>query len=52
MAAGVFVLARSSLRGVGGALVALVVLIGVQRKLVNNAIAVVLAGLAGALFHL
>ena len=52
MAAGVFVLARSSLRGWGGVAITAVVLFGVQRKLVSNAVAVLLAGAAGALFHL
>lgn len=48
MAAGVFVLARSSLSSVAYGVLALVVAVVVQRKLVTNALAVILAGAVGA----
>lgn len=52
MAAGVFVLGRSSLRGVGGAVIAVLVLVAVQKKVVSTAVAVLLAGIAGLVLGL
>lgn len=52
MAAGVLVLGQSALRGVGGAAIAALVLIAVERKILGNAVAVLLAGVAGLVFGL
>jgi chromate transporter len=52
MAAGVLVLARTSVRGVGEVLVSLVVPVAVQRKIVSSIGEVALAGAAGLLLQL
>ena len=52
MAAGVFVLARTSLASFVGGMIAVLVGVVVQRKLVSNAVAVILAGIAGLMLGL
>jgi len=52
MAAGAYVLARSSAPSAGGVMLAVVVGIMVQSKIMNSALAIILAGAAGVAFNL